>query len=313
MTRDRRALVTGATGYIGTHLCSYLAQGGWDVHAMVRRDSVRRSGGEESVTRHRIEADLSNLDDIIEVTSPDIVFNLAAAMPGNPATEDPQTAARRLAVGNVDLPAALGRSLSQYDRPAIIHAASWWEWDAQGNPHTPETAPNAYTRSKIIGRHVLDEAAGNSAIALSTLVVHDTYGPHDWRGKVLNILVRAAVSGNALAMSPGAQMMDLVHVHDVVRAFARRGDAMLESSQAETTVGAISSGERMSLKAVAAAVESAAQKKLDVTWGAQPYRPGTPMAVGVMAPPPPDWHPTVALPDGLAALVDEERQSGRMN
>jgi len=34
-----KALVTGATGFIGSHLVEVLADGGWDVRALVRNTS----------------------------------------------------------------------------------------------------------------------------------------------------------------------------------------------------------------------------------------------------------------------------------
>lgn len=311
MSDARRALVTGATGYVGTHLCVHLADLGWDVHALRRTGSVIRTKDEARVTWHRIKADLSNLDQIIGAIAPGVVFNLAATPPGDKTADDGQSSLARLEAGNIDLPKALARTLSRRPRGVLVHAASWWEWDADGAPHTPETAPNAYARTKIVGRHILDDAAGRGALSLATLVVHDTYGPHDWRGKVLNMLIKSALSGEHCALSPGEQSMDLVHVHDVVRAFAKSAEIMMESPQSSPSVWAITSGERQSLRTVAAAVEAAVGKKLNITWGAQPYRPGTPMAIGAMAPPPPDWRPSMALADGLGALAQEERQSDK--
>ena len=51
-----------------------------------------------------------------------------------------------------------------------------------------------------------------------TLKFFDTYGPADRRPKLLNLLLAAAATQVPLAVSPGQQMIDLVHVDDAVGA-----------------------------------------------------------------------------------------------
>lgn len=74
------ALITGAGGQTGSYLCDLLRESGWNVHA-----TFLRVGGEESIgaevhglTPHSLDiTDTNALLDIIRVTEPDVIFNLA--------------------------------------------------------------------------------------------------------------------------------------------------------------------------------------------------------------------------------------------
>ena len=78
-----KALVTGATGYLGLHLCRHLLDQDWQVHALVRLESdAGRVAALTPARIHRLADGLSNLPGIVAAVAPDAVFNLAAAMPG---------------------------------------------------------------------------------------------------------------------------------------------------------------------------------------------------------------------------------------
>lgn len=306
MSRQRRAFVTGATGYLGANLCRHLVSKGWDVHALVRPGSNRRPLAGRTVSLHQMQSGPGDVAAFIAATAPDVIFNLAAAMPGG--TADQSGDKERLEAANVALPRMLCDVLKTAGGTSLVHAASWWEWDDRGNPHTRQTAPNRYARTKAEGRRLIETAAESGDFSCAVLVVHDTYGPNDWRGKVLNALVKAALSGQHLDMTPGDQMLDLVHVDDVVEAFEMTAKSLMDRTEKVSERYALSSGCPMSLRALAGAVEEATGNRLDITWGAVPHRPGTPMKTGSMAPTPPGWQPQVTLAGGLAGLIAEERQ-----
>src|SRR5262245_56473850 len=78
----KRALVTGGSGFIGSHLVQRLLRGGWQVGVTVRYGNVMKNerlrGFWERL--HVIEADLRNrgaLEGVREFR-PDVVYHLAA-------------------------------------------------------------------------------------------------------------------------------------------------------------------------------------------------------------------------------------------
>ena len=83
-----RALITGFTGFVGSHLADYLLrETDWKVVGMLRwRSPLDNIGhlihdierGERVELRYADLRDSSSLDEIIQNTKPDIVFHLAA-------------------------------------------------------------------------------------------------------------------------------------------------------------------------------------------------------------------------------------------
>jgi nucleoside-diphosphate-sugar epimerase len=291
-----RALVTGATGYLGFHLCRHLLDRGCETHALMRPGSDRkRVAALGHVFCHELDRDLANLKNIVEAVIPDAVFSLAAAMPGNDAD---------LTLANEQLPIRLGTALADMPGVVVVHAASWWEWDENG----VEAPANAYAASKATGRHALEAAAAQYGFRLANLVLHETYGPADWRGKILDHMLDAAIHGREMSLTPGEQMMDLVHVSDVAAAFRLTADYMARQPAREPALFAVATGAPVTLRALAEAVETAAGKPLRANWGVHPYRPDIPLHPGPMASPPPGWAPEIDLTDGLLELATQHRQ-----
>src|SRR5512139_2259321 len=78
----RRMLVTGATGFIGMHLCRKLVESGAEVHALSRSD---RSDEALKLTWWKGDvAEIETARDLFRKIRPDTVFHLASHVMGAP-------------------------------------------------------------------------------------------------------------------------------------------------------------------------------------------------------------------------------------
>ena len=105
-----------------------------------------------------------------------------------------------------------------------------------------------------------------------TLKLFDTYGLDDPRPKLLNLLNKAATSGQTLDMSAGEQLIDLVHIDDVVEAFMIAAQRLLENKSTKHEVYAVSSQKPLPLKELVELYSRSIDKPININWGARPYR-----------------------------------------
>lgn len=101
-----RALVTGATGFIGSYLCGYLSEKGLEVFG-----TRHRTGGEKKVGRLAGETRLVRCDirrreeveEALEKTRPELIFHLAAQSRPDLSWKDPWTTMETNVLGTVNL------------------------------------------------------------------------------------------------------------------------------------------------------------------------------------------------------------------
>ncbi len=214
MTGGKVALVTGASGFVGSHLVQELLDRGWRVRVLLRRTSSRRW-----LPLERLETVSGNVMDAgavaAGVADASAVFHLAAVTsavaPGEYARINvggTRGVCEALTARNPDAvlvhcsslaaggPATGGRPLTEADDP---------------HPITP------YGASKLASERVVAAAGLRSVIVRPPAV----YGPRD-----TDVLAafRLATHGIALRLGPVGQRLSMVHVRDLVRGFVDAGD-----------------------------------------------------------------------------------------
>lgn len=292
----RRALVTGATGFVGAHLCSHLVAQGWEVTALCRPQSateVLPTAGTAQVTRWH--GGLPALSDILERTRPDVVFHLASLFL---ADHQPHQVESVIAA-NIEFGALLLEAMSCAGIGAFVNTGTFWQ-HYKGAPDRPV---NLYAATKKAFEAVLGYYTDAHGLRAITLKLSDTYGPNDQRGKLVSLLLRLAREGGELAMSPGGQEVDLVHINDVTRAFAVAGERCLTLPKGAYENYSLSSGEILTLRSLVELFGELAGKRLSITWGGRPYRSREVLQIWRGGERLPGWEPQICLREGLGRLL----------
>jgi nucleoside-diphosphate-sugar epimerase len=292
----RRALVTGATGFIGGHLVRALTADGWDVHVLARPSSDTADLG---ATVHVDDGTADGLAQVMAVAQPDVAFHLAALFLASHQPADVPA----LVEANVTFGARVAEALASLDGERLIVSTgtAWQHYD--GRRYSPVAL---YAATKQALADVLRYYADTRQVRVVTLKLFDTYGPGDTRRKLLRLLADAAASGETLEMSGGEQLIDLVHVHDVVAALVRAAEAATVERDWYQEY-AVSSGAAVSLQDLVETFNQATGRHVHVVWGARPYRPREMFAPWDAGPVLPGWKPEIALADGIRAVFGTDR------
>jgi len=286
------ALVTGSTGFVGGHLVRRLAAEGWQV-ARLLRDGLETAAPLAGVADHPWDGSTDGALAAVAAAAPDVVFHLASLF----VAEHGATDVAPLVESNVLVGAQVAEAMLRAGCRLIVNTGTSWQRDAAG-AYGPVCL---YAATKQAFEDLLDYYVSAEGFAAISLRLYDTYGPHDVRPKLVSALARAIRTGAPLELSPGEQLLDLVHVDDVTAAFAVAGRRLLDGGTGHERFD-VATGDRRSLREVVAAYGAAAGRPVPVRWGARPYRRRE-----VMTPPagtpPPGWRAHVSLDDGFRRLV----------
>lgn len=216
--RRRKALVTGATGFIGRHAVRRLREEGWEIVAITRTPAkiLELLPGEPVMA---IQADLSVSDDLgAACKQVDTVFHLA----GYAHAEDQESAqaARHHRQVTVDgTRALLSAAVSQGVR-RFVFLSSVKAMGEGGNFCSDETMPaqpkTHYGRAKLEAEKLVLAAGRDSGMHVSVLRLPLVYGPGS-KGNIPRMI--AAVDQGRFPPLPDTQnKRSMVHVDDVVQA-----------------------------------------------------------------------------------------------
>ena len=201
-----RVALTGASGFLGSHVHAALLTAGCDVR-LVDREALGSSLADLSAT-------LGAAGDV------DAVVHLAAA-----GVSPKHAAPDVLRVVNAELPARLVAAAAHagIDRLVIAGTAAEYGMSADEYANLPADAPlrptSKYARSKAIGFAGAVDAAHEHEVTLDHLRVFNAFGPGQDPRALWPALHEAAVRGNDLDLSSGAQVRDFIPVGAVAAAF----------------------------------------------------------------------------------------------
>lgn len=224
-------MVTGATGFIGSHVARQLVADGWSVVALHRASTSRSALAELKATG--IEpagfASYHEIQGIARSVAPDAVFHLAAHQSRDPAPDEIDD----FVATNITLGSHLLEGVAGSDCAVIVAMSYSQFWDSVPRPASMYSA----TKQAFLDVSRYFEAA--RGVRVRNVVLYDNYGAGDVRDKLITQLLTAARTASPIAMGPAGQCMNLLHVADVAAgliAAAAPGNPPMMTVRAPTTV-----------------------------------------------------------------------------
>jgi UDP-glucose 4-epimerase len=289
-----RVLVTGAAGFLGSHLCDRLLASSHDVVGVDDLSSGRlenlaaaRAAG---LSFSRFDVTNDTLDELVARARPEVVCHLAGTPAGDPRVD----VVGAVAVLSVAAAAGvrkvvLAGDAAVYGRPRSLPVSE----RAGLAPLTPYAASRA----------AVEQYAGAfPGLAVTTLVLGQVFGPRRTTGAVAGMATSLLRGEQLVLPGDGSPRLDLLYVDDAVDAFVRAlgpaGDGRrlnvgsgvgVSLRQLHTLLAGLTS--TPDEPRLAAAARTAPDVVLEVGAARR--------AIG--------WEPWTALPDGLAATVEALR------
>lgn len=308
-----RALVTGAAGFIGSHLAERLCYEGWGVVGVdslrpyydtdlkqQNLDVLRAIGGFEFIKLDLSEDPLGELLDSV-----DVVFH-QAGQPGVRASWDDFGSYLK---HNVEATRALLEAAKGANLKKLVFASSSSIYGGADQYPTMEDAlprpQSPYGVSKLAAEHLCGVYARSFGIPIAVLRYFTVYGPRQRPDMAMNRLIASVVSGGRFPLyGDGSQIRDFTYVGDVVEANLLAGTADLPPGWTANVAG----GSPTTMNHVIEVVEDVLGDEAAI----DPYRSqagDVPRTGGSIARISADigWEPRVSLEEGLRSQIEWQK------
>lgn len=293
----KSVLITGATGFIGSRLATALLKSGVDVGLIVRQTSeLSQLGDVQQYKLYHYDGTVDSLKDAIEQQQPEVVFHLASLFLTSHQPEDIEP----LINSNILFPTQLLEAMALCGVSKLINTGTSWQ-HYNSDHYEPACL---YAATKQAFESLMQYYVSIGKISAITLKLFDTYGDNDPRKKLISLLLSLAESKQLLAMSPGEQLIDIVHIDDVIQAFLIAAARINEQAEQPLNESyGISSGKPLTLRELVKTFESVIGDALNIEWGAREYRDREVMQPWSSYRQLPGWQPQITFAEGFRRLV----------
>ncbi len=203
----KSALVTGASGFIGSHLCRRLCELGIEVHAISRQERSENSGN--IVWWQGDLGNFSSVEKLFNTIKPDFVYHLASEVTGSRALEVvmPTFQANLVSTVNILIMAA------EMDCQRLVMTGSMEEPSADGV--AIPCSPYAAAKWAGSGYARMFHALYQTPVVMARLFM--VYGPDqkDMR-KLVPYVISTLLREETPRLSSGERPVDWIYVDDVV-------------------------------------------------------------------------------------------------
>ena len=298
-----KVLVSGASGFIGSHLIERLKQEGYDVSIVVR-PTTDISVVKESVPLQNIVVldDREELYRKIKVIEPFIYINLMGMFCTRHNCEN----ITQLVDANIKDSLLVLDAVNEAGCKRVINTASYWQ-NRQNKDYSPI---NLYAAMKQAFETLLAHYIENENMSVITLTIFDTYGAGDRRKKILNIVYQIQ-DGETLDLTNGEQKMYLCHIEDIVSGYLTALEKVKALEGGKALKYALrGNGEPIALKEFLMTAVHVWRKDVRLNFGAIKRNKAEiddPNGYGVVLP---GWEAKVGLEDGLKKYEKEMQING---
>jgi len=229
----KKAFITGIGGQDGSYLAEYLVEQGYEVHGIIRRNSIpeHQQSRIESM-RDKIHVyygdllDQSSIEHLLDKIQPDEIYNIAAQSHVRISYDIPQFTAQTNAVGVLNVLEAYRRSCPNakfYQASSSEMFGSSVDSDGYQRETTPMNPVSPYGCTKVFGYNIVRNYRNAYKLHASNGILFNHESPRRGSNFVTNKVVKTAVEiklglKDKLELGNMDAYRDWGHSYDYVRA-----------------------------------------------------------------------------------------------
>ncbi len=250
-----RIFISGSSGFIGQKLVSVFQNNGHEIAVLLHSSTTSTSKNVQVITVQNQTWEKEVLD-----FAPQFVFHLAgrSCYPNSFAEKE------ELWEANVRFGNKLVDVILKIPNVTFVNFNTSLAY--KGSELFPYTY---YALTKSCFYQTLAFFASKNKLFVFNLILFNVYGKGDTTKRALHYIVDSLGQKEVVAMSPGEQLLDFVHVDDVVRLSLELLDEKPKNTIENIYVG---TGKGTTLKETARLLESLSNKKTAIDFGGIPYR-----------------------------------------
>lgn len=291
----KRILITGITGYIGSHLArAFLPE--YQVYGLVREplNLTYIKDIADKLCLLKYDGSFESMEAAMREALPNVVYHIATYYTSDHGAEETP----ELLAANITMGGYLLETMSAVGGPPLVYTST-----VMAHYGGAEYCPlNLYAATKQAFSDLLAYYTDAGLLRAVTLVLSDTYGPGDNRPKVLNLIQRAVQSGESLTLSDGGQDYDIVYIDDVVQALRLAGKQIVEGVWRNEQFQIVPE-KPLTLRETVELMLQINDLTLNAVWGQRPSPEREIRRAVRIYPPLPGWKPKVSLSEGLKRVL----------
>lgn len=308
--QGKRVLVTGAGGFVGSHLSERLVELGADVTAFVHYNGAGRQGWLDSSSLARemriVAGDVSDLESFrAAMQGREVVFHLAALIAIPYSYSAPRSYVATNVVGTLNV-VQTARELS-IER--VVHTSTSEVYGTAQRVPIDEGHPlqgqSPYSASKIGADKVAESFHLSFGVPVTTVRPFNTFGPRQSTRAVIPTIITQCLAGKAVKLGNLTPTRDMNYVSNTV-------DGFVAAAEAEKAVGRtlnLGSGREISIGDLASLIAELCGSDVEVMLDPDRLRPENSevdrlladhgLATDLLG-----WTPRIDLEEGLKRSID---------
>lgn len=231
-----KAIVTGANGFVGSHVCKELAENGVKVFAVIKdtNEKIDNIKNLKNISIIYCELDdITTLEDKISDRDVDVFYHFAWVGSAGPMRCD-----ENIQLQNALWTAQALRTADKMQCKKFVNAGSIMEKETYTAVYTQGSTPGLpyiYGAGKLIARSICKPIANSLSIDLCWAVITNAYGAGEFSPRFVNSTIRKIIAGEPLQFTAATQNYDFIYIDDVAKAFVAIGEYGIANK--EYTIG----------------------------------------------------------------------------